>query len=140
MTKPKSFRQNTDYAMTQGDDGGSLSYLIPAGTTIPAGATRVFEVSRNIGKRNAEIASQGSSTSNAGKWFLGLTFTTDASLSIAGIGPVPWPLYHTLERVSPTTLHAYCEIFNNSPATMTINTAQTITFEVKTSLTPFPAS
>ncbi len=138
MTKPKHFTLSSDFATTQNDARGTLSYAIPAGTVINNGATAVFQASAVVGKRNAYLRIQANTSDAASKWFSGSTMVTDANATLSGIGAVPWPVYHTMERTSPTSIRAYCEIFNNSGATMTIVKTQTISFEVNTFLSPFP--
>jgi hypothetical protein len=140
MTKPKSFNVNSDYATTQNDAKGSLSYNIPNGTVIPNGATTVFEANINLGKRNAYMRPQANTSAKPDRWFSCTTMITDVQMNIPGIGITPWFLYNTLERTSPTSLRAYVEIFNNSGDTMTIASGgHTVTWEVNTFLSPFPA-
>lgn len=139
MTKPKHFNLNSDYATTQNDQKGTLSYVIPAGTVIPDGTTGVFQANAILGTRNAYLRPQGETSNNAGKVFSCTTLISDGNVSLSGVGPVSWPVYHSIERTSATSLRAYCEIFNNSGLTMTVNTSQTITWTVNTFLSPFPA-
>jgi len=140
MTKPKSFNLSSDYATTQNDATGTLTYTIPAGTVILNGATGVFEATGFLGTRNAYIRTQAETSNNPGKRFSCATMISDANISLSGgIGAVPWPLYHSVERTSATSLRAYCELFNNTGLTMTVTTGQTITWEVNTFLSPFPS-
>jgi len=138
MTKPKHFILNTDYATTQNDAKGTVSYSVPAGTVIPNGSTAVFEATLNIGTRNAYMRGAATISSQPGKWFSGNTVIAEANVDLAGYGPGPWPLYHTLERISPSTIRVYCELYNNTGVTATVATTQTVTWDINTFLSPFP--
>jgi hypothetical protein len=139
MTKPKHFKLTSDYATTQNDARGTMSYTIPAGTVIAPGATGVFDAYSTLGTRNAYLRRRVSTSNTPGKWFIATTLISDANVSLDTIGPASWPLYHDIQRTAPTLIRAYCELHNNSPYPMTVTTTQTITWEVNTFLSPFPA-
>lgn len=137
--KPKSFIMNSDYATTQNDGGGSLTYTLTAGTTIADGTAAVFEASVLVGTRNAYMRCQASVSTNPGKWFSGTTIFAQIDVSTPSFGTFPWPLYHSIERTSPTSVRGYVEIFNNTGEVMTIQQTQTITWDLNTFLSPFPS-
>ena len=139
MTKPKHFNLNSDYATTQNDASGTLSYTVTNGTVIPDLTTTTFEAYLVLGTRNAYQRAQASTTAAPGQWFSGTTLITEINVDLAGFGITPWPLYHSLERTSPSSVRAYCEIYNNTGLTMTVAANQTLTWEVNTFLSPFPS-
>lgn len=136
---PSRYILNTDFATTQNDDKKTLSYVIPAGQVIPNGQTAVFEAVAVVGKRNAYMRPRFATSSKPGRWFLCWALVTDVSVDIAGVGTVNYPFYHSLDRISPTTVRISTSILNNSGSTMTIVAGQTITCYVNTFLSPFPS-
>ena len=138
MSKPKSFKLSSDYATTQNDARGTVTYTLPSGTPIASLTRRTFETSVELGTRNAYMRLRGSSSQLPGRWFVGSVLAAYVTVNSPTDGTLNWLQYHAVERTSPTTIRVYTEIFNPLPETVTISGDQTITWQINTFLSPFP--
>lgn len=141
MTRPQQYTQNTDFDAMKNDDTVSISFQIVSGTSIAAGGAYTPEAFADVGQKNATIRAHGMSSRYADRWTVGTIYNTLVESTLPSI-PITYDenIQCYVERVSATRIRAWCTIVNLNGVTQVISGAtQTITFEVRTFVSPFEA-
>lgn len=137
--KINNFILNSDYATLKNDsDVTTISVVLNTGTTFTPNApnTVIASTDVTIGTANAPIRARCNTSKYPTVWGVGSTMFADSLMSAGGF-TFTGPIWCFLYRVTPTTLRLLIthETVAGAPL-YTIKETQTITFKVRTFLSP----
>jgi hypothetical protein len=135
--QPEEFILTTDYATLKNDDSGTFQLVVPGSMSIASGATYTNSSDVILGDDSVNLRSQINSSRASTIWVATTQLDLPRTGTVLG-SPSPYTLFTTVDRVGTNTIRVAAAIFNNAANTLTTQSgAETITFDLRTFLSPF---
>lgn len=135
--QPEEFILTTDYATLKNDDSGTFQLVVPGSMAILSGGFYSNTSNVTLGFKSANTRSQINSSRSSTIWTAASQVDFARTGTVLG-SPSPYSLFTMINRVGDNTIEISVLIFNNNANTLTTQSgAETITFDIRTFLSPF---
>jgi len=136
MARTNRYLQNTDFILLASDDVGNITLNVPSGSTIPAGANKVFESFQDIGASAAAPLRCIFNFNNSSEYVITNRVLYSVSVNV-GSFPTTGSIEISVERYSGNIIRLYALYQNSASSTVTITSNIDIQVKVRTFKTPF---
>lgn len=135
--RPEEFILTTDYATLKNDDSGTFQLVVPGSMSIGSGTTYTNSIDITLGSDSVNTRSQINSSRASTVWVAASQVDFPRTGTVGG-SPSPYTLFTIITRIGTNTLQISASIFNSNVGTLTTQSgAETITFDIRTFLSPF---
>lgn len=135
--RPEEFILTTDYATLKNDDSGTFQLAVPGSMVIASGGTFSSSMDVIIGDDSVNTRSQINSSRASTIWVAASQVDFERTGTVLG-SPSPYTLFTTINRIGTNTLQLAVAIQNNNIDPLTTQAGdETITFDIRTFLSPF---
>jgi hypothetical protein len=134
---PEEFILTTDYATLKNDDSGTFQLVVPGSMSVAAGGSYSNTSSITLGSNSVNTRSQINSSRSSTVWTAASQVDFTRTGTVLGV-PTAYSLFTVISRTGTHTLQIAALIFNPNANTLTTQSgSETITFDIRTFLSPF---